>query len=175
MAWKYLPLLNEAIKILLTIALGCVFGRLGIFAAETFVPFAVKYVFFVALPLLVLRGVGIGTDFYDKTFLWSYIGVFLALRAIFLLGAVAWVWLCPCPRRNERSSIGDVVVLWLSFTWISTVILGVPISKAIFGDATKGTFFGLVRTVHRAPAHLFPLYSSCLRPCYPLPFQFLYF
>lgn len=53
--WKYTPLLNVMIQILATIGLGGVTGRFRIFQAKEFVPLAVRFVFFVALPCLVIK------------------------------------------------------------------------------------------------------------------------
>jgi len=53
--WKYVPLLNVMIQILFTIGLGGVMGKLGILKAEEFVPLAVRFVFYVALPCLVIK------------------------------------------------------------------------------------------------------------------------
>eukprot|EP00977_Amphora_coffeiformis_P022725 scaffold11394_cov183-Amphora_coffeaeformis.AAC.10 len=43
--WDYLPVLNECIKILLTVMIGAIAGRFGALEAKTFVPQAVKFVF----------------------------------------------------------------------------------------------------------------------------------
>jgi hypothetical protein len=61
-------------------------------------------------------------DFYDDSLLWSYISAFLILRAIFLLISIGLVVLRA--KDENRGYIGEVAVLWLSTTWISTVILG---------------------------------------------------
>ena len=61
-------------------------------------------------------------DFYDDSLLWSYISAFLILRAIFLLISIGLVVLRV--KDGDRGYIGEVAVLWLSTTWISTVILG---------------------------------------------------
>jgi len=46
--------------------------------------------------------------------------------------------------KRPINGLGDVAVLWLSFTWISTVILGVPICSAVFGNPSLGTKYGLM-------------------------------
>jgi hypothetical protein len=46
--WDYLPLLNECIRLLLTIAIGIVTGYFKVFEAKLFVPQAVKFVFNVS-------------------------------------------------------------------------------------------------------------------------------
>ena len=138
-SWEYLPLLNECIKILLTISFGVVTGYSNVFDAKQFCPQATKFIFNVALPLLVLRGLGAGVDFYDERFPWMYILAFLILRVIALVAAIALVIL-----QQGRNGIGQVVVWWLTLSWISTVILGIPISQAVFGNPQKGVFYGLV-------------------------------
>lgn len=139
--WKYIDLLNENIRILLTILLGIVLGYYKVFEATTFVPQAVKFVFHVALPMLVIQGLGIGTDFYSDSFLWSYIGIFLIIRAIALVASICFVLY---KRRTGTDGIGMVAVYWLNLTWISTVILGIPIASAVFNNRNKGSFYGLV-------------------------------
>ena len=113
-AWKYIGVLNECIKILLTVGLGSVLGYIRVFDATTFVPQATKFVFNLSLPCLVIAGLGISIDFYSESMLWSYIGAFLALRAIALFACILLV----VPNRSR--SVGDIAVYWLCFTWIST-------------------------------------------------------
>jgi len=145
----------ECIKILLSILLGIVLAYFQVFDETTFVPTAVKFAFHVALPLHILRGIGIGVDFYDPNFEWNYICAFLVLRAIALVVSFAWVlaasltttrrWREKKQQQQEKPpGIGQVAVLWLALTWISTVILGVPISKAVFGSEALGLFYGLL-------------------------------
>ena len=50
-------------------------------------------------------------------------------------------------RSLSFNKIGNVVVIWLCLTWISTIILGVPISTALFGDPAKGLFYGLLAAI----------------------------
>lgn len=45
--WDYLPVLNECIKIMITILIGFLAGRFKMVEAKTFVPEAVKFVFTV--------------------------------------------------------------------------------------------------------------------------------
>jgi hypothetical protein len=141
--WEYLSLLNECIKIVLTILLGVGVAYFKIFDAKTFVPQSVKFVFRVCLPIHIMRGIGVVVDFYDPAFSWRYIAAFLILRAFALVLCVGWVVLTST-RGGQKNGIGQVAVYWLSLTWISTVILGVPISKAVFGTEALGLFYGLV-------------------------------
>jgi predicted permease len=64
-------------------------------------------------------------------------------------------------RNRKDSGIGDIAVRWLALTWISTVILGVPILTAVFGDPQKGAFYGLLAGI-----------SSFV---FQLPFQLFFF
>ena len=43
------------------------------FSTATQVPVLVKFVFHVALPCLVVNGIGIGVDFYSDDFVWEYV------------------------------------------------------------------------------------------------------
>jgi hypothetical protein len=47
--WNYLPVLNECIRILLTVAIGILSGYLKVFDADTFVPQAIKFIFSVSV------------------------------------------------------------------------------------------------------------------------------
>jgi len=102
--------------------------------------------FQVALPLHIMRGIGIGVDFYDKSFLWTYIGAFLILRVIALVVSIVMVLF---KLGSGHTGIGQVAVNWLCLSWISTVILGVPISRAVFGDESVGLFLGLLAGISR--------------------------
>lgn len=114
MTWKYLGVLNECIKILLTIGFGILASWLQVFESEAFVSVTTKFVFQIALPCLVVQGLGIGIDFYSDALLWNYIGAYLLLRAIFLVISLVLA------AVDRSKGIGHVAVYWLSFTWIST-------------------------------------------------------
>lgn len=139
--WEYIDLLNECIRILLTVAIGAILSYFRVFDAKVFVPVATRFVFYVALPLHVARGIGIGVDFYDERFSWVYIASFLILRAVALVVSMTVTWW-------QGESIGQIAVIWLSLSWISTIILGIPISTAVFGSPRIGAFYGLVSHHH---------------------------
>ena len=71
MTWEYLPLLNKLIQILATILIGWCFDAFG--ASADFVPQAVGVVFTILLPSLIIKGVGIGIDFYGEKNIWDII------------------------------------------------------------------------------------------------------
>lgn len=58
MTWNYLPVLNKLLQILVTIAIGAGAGFFGILPGDQFVPIAVKFVFYIALPCLITKGIG---------------------------------------------------------------------------------------------------------------------
>ena len=93
-----------------------------------------------------MRGIGIAVDFYDESFLWTYMAAFLVLRAIALVFSVAMVTL---KLGSRQSGIGQVAVNWLCLSWISTVILGVPIAEAVFGNEAIGLKYGMFAGVSR--------------------------
>lgn len=124
--WKYLGLLSKCISVLLVIGFGALSGHVGLFEAKTFVPSAVKFVFNVALPLLVINGLGIQIDLYEDTYIWEYIGAFLIIRGIALLVSGAII-VFQSKTGHDTKTVGDIAVIWLSMTWISTIILGLPI------------------------------------------------
>eukprot|EP00041_Stephanoeca_diplocostata_P040111 m.3648 g.3648 ORF g.3648 m.3648 type:complete len:432 (+) comp2951_c0_seq1:116-1411(+) len=160
MAWKYIPVVNVCLQILFTILLGFALSAAGVFHIDH-VPVLVKFVFCVALPCLVVRGIGIGVDFYSDKFIWEYIGAFILLRAVSLLlaAAVMATRRYQSRRRQKTSDInadnendtspattipGELAVVWLNLTWISTVILGIPILTAVFASPAEGAFYGLL-------------------------------
>jgi len=134
--WEYIPLLDECIKILLTVGFGILLGHFQLLNNTTFLPQATKFVFNIALPLHIFKGIGIATDFYDDSFLWKFIFVFLILRAI----ALIFSFLAAARNGN----IGQVAVMWLALTWISTIIMGIPIAAAVFDDPNKGQTYGIL-------------------------------
>ena len=136
--WKYLSTLNMCIQLLLVIMLGAVAGYLKIFQVESFVPQSTRFIFCVALPCLVINGLGIQIDLLDDKYLWRFIAVFLILRAIALVVAFGIVVI------RKQNGIGQVAVLWLAMTWISTIIIGVPIASAVFKDPKVGQKYGVL-------------------------------
>mmetsp|Transcript_3811 Transcript_3811/g.6601 ORF Transcript_3811/g.6601 Transcript_3811/m.6601 type:complete len:426 (-) Transcript_3811:24-1301(-) len=144
MTWAYLPVVNTLLQVLATIGIGGLCGVFGVFKPDEFVPQAVRFVFYVALPCLVTKGIGIGIDFYSEKNIWSYIVAFLILRAISLILAVLAILFTNWREKQRREGIGHVAVLWLTLTWISTVIMGVPISSAVFGNPQLGQKYGIL-------------------------------
>jgi predicted permease len=153
--WKYLPLLNVCIKIVLNVLLGMILSCLQVVDARSFVPQATKFVFYLALPMLVFQGLGIEIDFYNDQYIWRFIGAFLLLRLIALAVALVMAIYTRPNTTNGSTSItghcnsyttipGQVAVYWLALTWISTIILGVPICGAVFGQPQLGKVYGIL-------------------------------
>ena len=143
-SWEYIPVLDAILQVFATIGLGALTGLLGILKPSDFVPLAIRFVHFVALPALVLKGIGIGVDFYDEANIWAYIISFLILRAISLALALLAVLFSNWRAGRSAQGLGHVAVLWLTFTWISTVIMGIPICSAVFGNPALGVKYGLL-------------------------------
>lgn len=144
MTWAYLPVLNTLLQVFATIFIGGLCGVFGVLKPDEFVPQAVRFVFYIALPCLVTKGIGIGIDFYSEKNIWAYIVAFLILRAISLALAIAVILFNNWRTKRRREGIGHVAVLWLTLTWISTVIMGVPISSAVFGNPKLGQKYGIL-------------------------------
>ena len=74
MSWTYLPVLNKLVQIIVTILIGFGTEAFGIIPAALFVPQAVQLVFKILLPSLIVKGVGIGINFYDaQRNIWAFI------------------------------------------------------------------------------------------------------
>jgi predicted permease len=159
MSWKYLPVFNSCLQLLITTLFGAVMAKFvpSVFD-QTFVSKAVAFVFHVALPCHVLKGIGTKVDFYSETFIWKYIIAFLILRFFALVIAAGSFLLSG---KCSKVGIGEITVRWLSLTWISTVILGVPILTAVFNNPGRGLFYGLLAGI-----------SSFI---FQLPFQLFFF
>jgi len=169
--WKYTGLLNNCLQILVTVASGIVLAQFRVVRAATLVPPAVG-----AIPLLVLRGLGMVIDFYSDSFLWNYIGAFLVLRALALVVSIVGVLVVHHQiRRNSNSNsnatsgqqnyygIGQVAVVWLSLTWISTVIIG-----TVVVDFQYGLLAGVSSFIFQLPVQLLLLECHLLEQEYLL-------
>lgn len=147
--WGYVALANECIAILLTILLGMLLGYLKVLDSKTFVPQAVTFVFSIALPLYVVNGIGM-VNFKSVRSQWIYIGTWVTLRAVALVVSLGVVFLAPSlssSRLENHRGFGHVAVLWLALTWVSSVIMGIPISTSVFQSEAKGQLYGLLAGV----------------------------
>lgn len=142
MPWKYVLVLNSCLQILFNVVLGVTMAKfLPQIFDKFFVNKTVQFVFHVALPCHIALGIGVGVDFYSDAFVWEYICCFLVLRALSLLFVILSMYMY---WDKSTEFMGEVAVRWLSMTWISTVILGVPILSSVFGSTQKGVFYGLL-------------------------------
>lgn len=94
-----------------------------------------------------MKALGIGIDFYSEQNIWAYIIAFLLLRVISLVVSLLIVLVSNWRQKERLYGLGHVVVIWLCLTWISTVIMGVPISSAVFGDGTLGRKYGILAAI----------------------------
>ena len=138
MTWAYLPVLNKLLQFEATTLLGYTSSAFGFITADKFVPQAVQLVFKILLPSLVIKGLGTVIDFYTDKNIWVFISAFLVLRVMALLIAFLAVLFSNWREKRPVNGLGYIAVLWLSFSWISTVILGVPICTAMFGQPALG-------------------------------------
>jgi hypothetical protein len=99
MTWKYQPVLNACIQIMLTTLFGAIMAACKVFD-NAFVRQAVQFVFYVALPCLVVSGLGIWIDFSSDLFIWNFILAYLELRGIALGSAIIVVLIL---NRKELS------------------------------------------------------------------------
>eukprot|EP00884_Botryococcus_braunii_P023041 jgi/Botrbrau1/9420/Bobra.0252s0044.1 len=104
------------------------------------------YVFKFALPALVIRGLGLKIDLYQSG-IWQVIGAFVLLRTFTLIGSIAVTVI-------SRGGPGDVVAHWMASTWISSIILGVPILIATLGpsQAQLGLLAAISSFIFQLPA-----------------------
>ncbi|KAI7841279.1 hypothetical protein COHA_005052 [Chlorella ohadii] len=107
------------------------------------------FLFRFTLPMSVILGLGIKTDLYNAD-VWRFVGAFLMMRAIMLLACVVVV------GGIQRGTLGDITANWLSTTWISTVILGVPLLKALLGPqySSLGVVAGISSFIFQLPLML---------------------
>jgi hypothetical protein len=150
MAWQYQPLLNQNLQILLTLGLGMAAAYFKLVSSQTSLPTLNAFVFNILLPASVLLGLGLMSDLRDGS-TWRFIGGFIMMRAItmvvsILLFGVVW-----------RKSLGFVAVHWLLFSWVSTVVLGVPLIGSLLGPqyASLGVVAGISSFIFQLPVMLF--------------------
>ena len=101
--WRYTPVANVCLELLLSCLLGAAMAALGVVTPRARNALS-AFVFNVALPLLVARGIALRVDFYDRS-TYPFIGVFLLLRLLALLAAAVAVSL----RRAVRARASSVV------------------------------------------------------------------
>jgi len=143
--WKYVPVINVCVQTLLAICLGWAFGNSGVIQNKpVFIEQTVIWVFYCALPCLVIRGLGIGINFYSRSFLWTYVFAFLLLRVITLFGAI---FLATYQKSDRESAISLTAIYWLCSSWISTIILGIPILSALLQDSEMALTYGLLASI----------------------------
>ncbi|PRW59648.1 PIN isoform B [Chlorella sorokiniana] len=128
------------------------------------------FLFRFTLPMSVILGLGIKTDIYDPD-VWRFVGAFLMMRAIMLLACVVVV------GGLQRGTLGDVTVNWLSTTWISTVILGVPLLKALLGPqySSLGVVAGISSFIFQLPLMLILFELPLMLILFELPLMLILF
>jgi predicted permease len=179
MAWKYQELLNQNLQILLVMGVGAVCAVTRTFNQQADLAVFNKIVFKILLPTSVVLGLGLKSDLKDGA-TWRFIGAFLMMRAISLLAcaalfggglrrslgevsaaaaAAAAHFLCHLPGRHTCIGCTQVTMSWLNVSWVSTVILGVPLVKAALGAqfANLGVVAGISSFIFQLPLMLVAL------------------
>ena len=184
--WRYTPVLNVCVQLLLSCLLGAVAASAGVVppparrALQTFV-------FHVALPLHVCRGVALRVDFRDRA-LYPFVGVFLVIRALALLASAAAVLTprarFPNPRVHPLADDRPVVLgdptlasrlceTWLGLSWFSTIVVGLPVLTAALGDQNLAFRLALQAAISsfifQLPGILLLLETHAATPLVPAP------
>lgn len=160
-------MLSECLQLLLCAAIGFAAAATKLITPNFRVALQ-TFVFHIALPLLVARGVALQVDFFKRD-MWAFVGTFIALRVL-TLGAASVVTgalrtRCYCdnfisffrghghaevegsPHRSPGGGTytvaSQICEVWLGLSWISTVIIGVPVLTSALGDETFALKLGL--------------------------------
>lgn len=164
MAWQYQSLLNQNLQILLTLGLGMVAAYFKLVARQAALPTLNAFIFNILLPASVLLGLGLMSDLRDGS-TWRFIGGFIMMRAITMVVSIVLVGVV------WRQSLGIVAVHWLLFSWVSTVVLGVPLIASLLGPqyASLGVVAGISSFIFQLPVMLFmfELHSSKCKQTLP--------
>jgi len=155
--WRYTPVLNVCVQLLLSCLLGLIAAVTGVVKPKDRAALQL-FVFHSSLPLLVLRGVVTRVDFYDQT-LYPFVGIFLVLRALALLVSLVVVSVQTASCGNTRvhpvqdnarhdeepthTKYSKICEIWLGLSWMSTVVIGLPVLTAALRDETLAVKFSL--------------------------------
>ena len=90
-------------------------------------------VFIIALPCHIFTALR-KQDWFDSKKEWEFIAAFLVLRILMLILAIIITLI-------RRQSIFECVSIFLGTSWISTIILGLPLCSSIFGPTY--IFYGI--------------------------------
>jgi len=131
------------IPIVVLIIGGAALGWSKIFPTDKALPYLNKFVFYLGIPALVFKGLAINDFVNDEVFNWDFICAFLVLRAVIGLISLSVGLLSDKMNRalvyqqNEDGSknpdwIGTFLVLWISETYMNTLIFGIPILQVFF-------------------------------------------
>eukprot|EP00163_Fabomonas_tropica_P034669 TRINITY_DN970_c0_g1_i1.p1 TRINITY_DN970_c0_g1~~TRINITY_DN970_c0_g1_i1.p1 ORF type:complete len:463 (+),score=91.85 TRINITY_DN970_c0_g1_i1:240-1628(+) len=128
----FLNLFETCMGLLAITSCGIASGWLGLFSKKDLVPMN-KFVFLVALPALIFKSLATA-NWYN--FSWEFILAFLftrmAMGVIIAVGTLIWT---PC-RSDDAFVLEEFITHFISGTWMSTVIYGVPILVALYGIPT---------------------------------------
>ena len=146
MTWKYQELLNQNLQILFTLAFGALSAHLRIFTQDDLKVFT-DFIFDVLLPSSIISFLGIRSNLRDGT-IWKFIASFIMLRAMLLVPVILVFY---------RRGVGVVAANWLFISWISSIVLGIPLARAALGPqyANLGVLAGVSSLIFQLPVLLF--------------------
>jgi len=147
--WKYQDLLNQNIQILLEIIAGAAAVVIGpISFREDFWSYN-KLLFNVIFPAAISTALGINTDLRQGN-IWKFVAAWIMMRGILLVVVTLVVGL------GMRRNVGEVTVNWLCATWVSTVVLGIPLTQAALGAsyANLGAVAAISSYIFQLPVSL---------------------
>ncbi|KAJ3339666.1 hypothetical protein HDU93_007892 [Gonapodya sp. JEL0774] len=127
------------VPIIIIVLLGAAMSAGGAFPTQQALPWLNKFVFYVAIPSTVFKGLATQDFVRDKTFDWGFIGVFLMLRIF--VGLIALVFSLAygtygqseSAKEHKNDWIGHFLTHWIAETYINTLIFGIPVLKSIYG------------------------------------------
>ncbi|KXS22087.1 hypothetical protein M427DRAFT_50450 [Gonapodya prolifera JEL478] len=127
------------VPIIAIVLLAAMMAAGGAFPTKQALPWLNKFVFYVAIPSTVFKGLATQDFIRDKTFDWGFIGVFLMLRIfVGLLSLIFSVTFgafgsSDYAKKHKRDWIGHFLTHWIAETYINTLIFGIPVLKSIYG------------------------------------------
>ncbi|KAL0241210.1 hypothetical protein GEMRC1_006445 [Eukaryota sp. GEM-RC1] len=130
---NYLEAINAGLYLLCVIAAGFILGHFGKIKHLYLVAFN-QFVFFVALPSAILHQVWTQDVYSFGDNIWDFINTWIVFR-LFMLAS------CTIVGLLKKHTLGDVTVSWLGSTWASTILIGQPFLRALYGP--PAAIFGL--------------------------------
>ncbi|KAL0207468.1 hypothetical protein P9112_012096 [Eukaryota sp. TZLM1-RC] len=150
---SYIPAVNTGLSLGLIIVIGYVLGATKRIKSHFYTGLN-QYVFNLALPSAVCMQIwGASLDQWGDM-VWRFINVWIVFRLTMLT-------LSSIFARFKKQHLGNVCVHWLGTTWASTILIGGPFLKALYGQPQWGLFAAVSSWICQLPPMLimFELYK----------------